>query len=128
MKFVRILSVFLAGIFVFSWTEQAFAFQDYCPSHNTKTYMKTKKYKTRVFRGTVSGFNKYLFGHSRGNSQGGVVLAFVDYNELDATFEAKYEVTEIGPDKFCVRMTHVRAFFGMHPKNYMPTDYKKKSC
>lgn len=124
MKIIRFLSLSLVFLFVFNVMQPAYAFQDYCPRHDLKTSMKNRLYKTRVFRGTTQGFTEYTIGHSGG----GRVLGFVEYRLLTTSFEAKFEVVNLGQQKYCVRMTHVRGYFNMHPKLFMPTDYAKGSC
>ncbi|MDH5723271.1 MAG: hypothetical protein OEY94_08135 [Alphaproteobacteria bacterium] len=129
MKILRLLSIFLAFMFVFSAAQQAYAYQDYCPRHDTKTFMKRKLNKTRVFKGTTNGFTEYTRGHSR-TEDGGFVGGFVQYKHplLATDFEFKYETVSLGPNKYCVRMTHARAYFIQNPSVFLPTDYKKSSC
>ena len=104
---------------------KAHAVTDRCPRHEIKTSMKSKLHKTRIFRGTARGFTAYTQGHSRGDSQ---TLGFVEYKGLTTTFDMDFETVPIANGKRCVKMTKVRGYFNMHPKLFMPTDYKKSSC
>tara|TARA_B100001989_G_C24527931_1_gene459808 strand:- start:878 stop:1561 length:684 start_codon:yes stop_codon:yes gene_type:complete len=129
MRIIRFLPVFLAVIFIFGFSYQAQAYQDFCPQHDTNTYMKRKINKTRVFKGTTNDFTEHLKGHSRSEERGWIG-GFVTYKHplLETDFEFKYEHVNLGPNKYCVRMTHVRVYFVQNPQVFLPTDYKKTSC
>lgn len=106
---------------------KAYAVSDHCPRQVVKTELRSKLAKTRVYSGSVQGFNDYLGNHDRSQ---GTVLAFVetDYRELFVKLYYNFETIPIGNDKHCVMLRSVRGDFYAAPALYMPSDYSKGSC
>lgn len=111
------LSFFIFGAFAaFSTPANAI---DRCPRHQVKTELKTKKYKAKLYRGSLQGINDYLNSHS--------VLAFAS-DPLGVQAEYKFTIKDIGNDRVCVMLDKVRAYYYSSPRIVMPKDFSKKSC
>ena len=121
---VSLLS-FCAFLFVISYSEAAHAFRDRCPRHEAITDLEAKLAKTRMFRGTVDDFNTYVGNHNR---SAGVVLAFVEQDEIYVESKYEFEDVDVGGGWLCAKLTKVLSHFYAAPKIYMPTDYPKGSC
>lgn len=121
--------VLLLGIFAlsFSAANYAKAESNHCPRQSVKTELRSKLAKTKIYKGTVSGFNDYLGNHDRSQ---GTVLAFVetDYSELFVQLSYQFESVSIGGGRSCVQLKKVRGDFYAAPALYMPADYRKGSC
>ncbi len=120
-SFLSVMSVFILSF------SNAYAASDYCPRQVVKTELRSKLAKTRVYNGTVQGFNDYLGNHDRSQ---GTVLAFVatDYRELFVKLYYKFDTVEIANNKHCVMLSAVRGDFYAAPALFMPSDYRKGSC
>lgn len=114
-------------VFFFAFSMPVKAQSEYCPVQRVQTHFQSKLVPTRIYNGTVDGFNAYLENHDR---EHGEILAFVetDYNELFTELEYHFEFIDMDDGSFCVQLSDVYGSFYAAPALYMPVDYPKSSC
>lgn len=122
------LSLFLGLVFAIAPVFEAHAFVDRCPKHQVKTELKSKRLKTRFYRGSIKQINDFFGNHDRSQ---GTVLAFVSFggeDTLQMSSEYKFALKPVGGDRYCVMLEKVRATFIAAPVIVMPSNYRKNSC
>ena len=123
---MRLATFLLSILFIALASTPIYAASDRCPRQQTKTHLKSKLAKTRVFKGTSSDFSEYVTGHQR--AEGNKILGFVSQDEIYTKLNYKYDVKKVGENQYCVNLEEVNGYFYAAPKLYLPTDYKKSSC
>lgn len=124
LSFFSFLKLSFTFLFVFgavlgAFSQSSYAVSDRCPRHQVKTYLKSKKAKTRFQRASLKDINSYLDSHS--------VLAFVN-NPLDIQSFYDFEMQDIGNNRACVMLKRVKVNYISRPGIVMPKDFKRKSC
>ncbi len=116
----RLALLFFLSIFTISpLIKDAYAVADRCPRHIVKTELKSKKDKTRFLSGSLNGINDYLNTHN--------VLAFVK-NPLKIKSYYKFDVKDVGNNKYCVVLERIMLHYRSSPSIVMPSEFSKKSC
>ncbi len=110
---------FFLSVFLISLAPPAEAALQRCPRHEVKTFLKSKKMKTRYKRASIRDINGYLNTHS--------VLAYV-YNPLDVQAFYDFSLKDIGNNRACVMLDRVLIHYISRPEIVMPSDFPKKSC
>lgn len=113
------LIIFLSCAIFITYALPAYAVADRCPRQQVKTDLKTKRYKPRLFHGTLKTINDYRNSHN--------VLAFAE-EPIGVQTQYEFSLENIGDNRSCVMLDKVTAYYFSAPRIVMPKNFGRKSC